>query len=64
MFRNNSDISRLPYTLAFNASNSFEEVVLDTLRVQLGPVAHKNKVEVLGREGRCEVPAVPLQPRR
>jgi len=47
-------------TLAFNTSNSFEEVVLDALRVPLGPVALKRKVEVLGREERWEIPVVPL----
>jgi len=47
-------------TLAFNTSNSFEEVVLDALRVPLGPVALKLKVGVLGREERWEIPVVPL----
>jgi len=35
-------------TLAFNPSDSFEEVVLDALKVPLGPVALKHKVEALG----------------
>jgi len=47
-------------TLAFNASNSFEELVLDARRVPLGPVALKRKVEVLGREERWEIPVVLL----
>ena len=46
--------------MTFNASNSFEEVALDALRVPLGPAALERKVEVLGREEGWEIPVVPL----
>jgi len=42
-------------TLTFNASNSFEEVVLDAPIDPLGPVVLERRVEVLGREERVEV---------